>query len=101
MAFDDARANNDSIGSFFQPSDGQVVSCSSGTSLNVIHYKLFITIIISKAIIVFIGFLLCMMGVVTQNVVTHKSSEDKQFVTVYWTPPEDFVGSVTFRYIEN
>nr|CAH0100366.1 unnamed protein product [Daphnia galeata] len=44
-----------------------------------------------------------MLGVVTQNVVTHKSSEDKQFVTVYWTPPEDFVGSVTFRttYLKN
>ncbi|XP_046452894.1 putative defense protein isoform X2 [Daphnia pulex] len=38
-----------------------------------------------------------------QNAVTHKASDDKQFVTVYWTPPEYFVGSVTFRttYLRN
>ncbi|EFX80569.1 hypothetical protein DAPPUDRAFT_103311 [Daphnia pulex] len=71
VAYDDANANNDSIGSFLLPSDGQVISCSN--------------------------------GIPNSNAVTHKSSDDKQFVTVYWTPPEYFVGSVTFRttYLRN
>lgn len=32
-----------------------------------------------------------------QNAVTHQSSDKKQFVTVNWTPPKDYVGLVSFR----
>lgn len=42
MAFDDDNANNDSIGSFFLPSDGQVISCSTGTPNNVMRCSYFV-----------------------------------------------------------
>lgn len=35
-----------------------------------------------------------------QNAVTHRWSDDKQFVTVYWTPPENFAGTVVFRFVD-
>ncbi|KAK4009017.1 hypothetical protein OUZ56_014160 [Daphnia magna] len=72
MAFDsESNLTDVSIGSFLLPSDGQVVSCPDGQSLN--------------------------------NAVTHQSSDKKQFVTVNWTPPKDYVGLVSFRttYLTN
>ncbi|KAI9554350.1 hypothetical protein GHT06_019622 [Daphnia sinensis] len=45
----------------------------------------------------------CPNGQSFHNAVTHKSSEEKHFVTVYWTPPKDYVGVVSFRttYLTN
>lgn len=89
MGFNNANHTEGPIGSFSSISNGQIIDCPGG-SPKVQKY-------LKKRIIR--NFYLMMLMYCRQNAATHSNSDNKTSVTVDWTAPAQFVGTVLFKYI--
>ena len=91
MAFDATKSDDAGpIGIFGMPSDGQLLNCLGGENVSII--RLCNWIFLNRPSKLLLYFLLL------QNTISHKdNNSNKKNVTVIWTAPADFAGTVVFK----